>query len=240
LVTIRVIDTDIEHPYFVTAADEAIAWAREKDLVDDTLHFYRRDPPGISLGYFKKVEEDVNIPQCQDSGVILVRRTSGGGTIFTDKNQLIYGLVTGKKFGNSIEDSFKNVCSVLVKALRSFDCAVEYKPPNDIILNGKKVSGNAQTIRNKVVLMHGTIILDMDIELMGRVLKNKKPGYVSSIKAETGITIPIPDLKDAVIRSFSDQFGLELILSSLIPEEKLKISELIKDKYSSKEWNFKR
>ena len=55
----------------------------------DTLHFYRRDPPGVSVGYFKKVEEDVDLEKCRERGVVVVRRTSGGGTIFTDSNQLI-------------------------------------------------------------------------------------------------------------------------------------------------------
>jgi len=72
------------HPFYVTALDEAIADARKNNVVPDTLHFYRREPPGISVGYFQTVK-DIDLELCRKHNVVVVRRTSGGGTIYTDK-----------------------------------------------------------------------------------------------------------------------------------------------------------
>lgn len=234
------IDTDIEHPFFVTAADEAIATALAKGKVKDTLHFYRRDPPGISIGYFRRVSEDVDLKRCSEEGVVVLRRTSGGGTIFTDKNQLIYGLATGKRLGGTVEDSFKVVCTALVKALITLGVEAEYKPPNDIVVNGKKISGSAQSLKDNVTLMHGTVILDLDTGLMSRVLKEKKPGYVSSVKHETGLSLDVGELKQAIVKELSAVLNTQFLEAGLSEYENNLTRELIKNKYSSDEWNLKR
>jgi lipoate-protein ligase A len=204
------------------------------------LHFYRRDPPGISLGYFKKIEEDVDLRECSERGVVVVRRTSGGGTIFTDKHTLIYGLVTGRKLGRTVEDSFKVVCGAIVKALGSLGIESSYKPPNDITVNGKKVSGSAQILKENVMLMHGTVILDMDTELMGAVLKEKKPGYVSSIKQETGKDIRVEDMKKCLTETIMDALNSDFSYGELSEYENKLIEELIQNKYGRDEWNLKR
>ena len=214
--------------------------ARGEGLVGDTLHFYRRDPPGISVGYFKKVHEDVDLVECTKRGVVVVRRTSGGGTIFTDRNQLIYGLVTGKRLAATVEESFKVVCLSIVRTLAFFGVDASYKPPNDIIVNGKKVSGSAQTLKEQVMLMHGTVILDLDTELMGAVLKEKRSGYVSSIKKETGLDIPLEELKKRIVKDLMDTLKEDHGQGSLTEYENQLIEELIQNKYGSDEWNLKR
>jgi len=214
--------------------------ARGQDKVGDTLHFYRRDPPGVSLGYFKKINEDVDIEHCREKGVVVVRRTSGGGSIFTDKDVLIYGLITGKHLGASVEDSFRIVCKAMISALEGLGIRPEFKPPNDILLNGKKISGNAQTIKNKVVLIHGTIILDMDMDLMRYVLKEKKTDNVSSILLETGKSIPLDELKEGFVNAIAKTLGDEPRYGELTEYENLLIEELIRNKYGKDEWNLKR
>ena len=170
----------------------------------------------------------------------MVRRTSGGGTIFTDKGQLIYGLVTGKNLGKDIEGSFKEMCTVIIDALSSFGIESGYKPPNDIILNGKKISGNALIMRDKAVLMHGTLIRELDSQLMSQVLKDRKPGHVSSIKAECGFAPAMDDLKDAIRMSFEKRVGVELVSGQLTDFEHTEIERLIKERYGCDEWNYKR
>lgn len=236
----RVVDTDLEHPYFVTAADEAIARSRGEGIVPDTLHFYRRDPAGISVGYFQVVKKDVDVEACRREGVVIVRRTSGGGTIYTDKGQLIYGIATGKRLGRSIEEAFKLICGLIITVLGSNGIEAEYKPPNDILVNGKKISGNAQTIKDNVTLQHGTIILDMDTEKMAKVLREKKPGYVSSVKAETGIHIDITRFKTEFTETLAKTLGEEFVPGELVTQERELIDKLIAEKYGNDSWNFKR
>lgn len=209
-------------------------------MVPDTLHFYGREPPGISVGYFKKIEEDLYLDRCKERGVVVVRRTSGGGTIFTDKGQLIYGLITEKHIGDGIEGSFRVMCKIIIDALSRFGISAVYKAPNDIVVNGKKVSGNAQTVRDKAVLMHGTIIMDLDTQLMSYVLKERKPGYVSSLRQECGHAPTLDEMKAALADSFKKSIGEELETSSLTDFEISEIERLIRERYGCDEWNLKR
>jgi lipoate---protein ligase len=180
------------------------------------------------------------VDRCKEKGVIIVRRTSGGGTIFTDKGQLIYGLITKKRIGSGIADTFKMICEAIVKTLAEFDVKAEYKPPNDIVLNGKKISGNAQSLKDKAFLIHGTIILDIDTELMDYVLKNKKPGYVSSIKRECGCDLDLGELKSKLSESFKYVLDEETIKGEFTGIERNSIDRLISERYAKDDWNFKR
>jgi lipoate-protein ligase A len=237
----RLIDTDIGHPYYVTAAEEAICTARSKDLVPDTIHFYRREPPGVSVGYFKKVEEDVNVEACQINGVVIVRRLTGGGTIFTDKNQLIYSIITKRPLGVRVEDTFKIVCNALIKVLRNHNINGIFKPPNDILLNGKKISGSAQTIKKDVAMLHGTILLGTDLELMSKVLRKSDIDFVTTIEHELGKQIPsIDEIKNDLIVYFEELFKTEITKNKLTPIEKEMINNLLKEKYNMQNWNLKR
>ncbi|MHA1989087.1 MAG: lipoate--protein ligase family protein [Promethearchaeota archaeon] len=236
----RVIDTDLEHPFYVTAADEALALSCSMKDGMDTLHFYRREPSGISVGYFEKVEDNVNIDECKKLGIKIVRRTSAGGSIYTDRNQLIYSLITRKPLGKNIEVTFELVCNCLIEALFELGIDATYKPPNDILINGKKVSGSAQVKKRNVYLIHGTMILALENNTLERVLKNHKPGYTSSIQAECGFMPEIDSLKIAIRNAFSAKFNIRYQVGDFTDSEKKIIQELVENKYSTQKWNFKR
>lgn len=237
----RLIDTDLGDPYYVTAAEEAICSARAKSQVPDTLHFYRRDPPGISVGYFRKIEDDIDVERANKNNIRIVRRMTGGGTIFTDKNQLIYSIITKNQLGAGVEATFKVVCNAIIDALEKFNIRAEYKPPNDILLNGKKISGSAQTLKKDVVLLHGTILVATDLKLMNKILKRPNSEHVTTLKNELGGSVPsIPAIKNALIDTFKNTFNTNIKPGELIEFETKLIDKLKTSKYGSDDWNYKR
>ncbi len=236
----RIIDTDLDHPYYVTAADEALAISCGEYGGPPTLHFYRREPPGISVGYFRKVEEDVDIEKCKKYGIEIVRRSSGGGSIYTDKNQLILGLITNHRLGPDVEATFKIICQCLTNALDNIGIKAEFKSPNDIMINGKKISGSAQVKKKNAYIYHSTIILDTNEDIISQVLKNHKPGYITSIQQECRYIPDITILKSSIIKSFQDKFLNKFQPGGFSSFEKQLIQTLIKNKYSKEAWNFKR
>ena len=238
----RLIDTDIANPYYVTAADEEISRARKENKIQNTLHFYRRNPATVSVGRSRKIHDDINLDECIKNNVNIVRRTSGGGTIFTDKECLIYSLIFDSEDTElkSSQEIFENICNLLVTSLRRFNINSVYKPPNDILLNGKKISGSAQIKKENIVLMQGTFLIDTDLELMGKVLKSSKNVKVSTIRREMGLTPSMKDIKEELKKEFELYFDTKIEKTKFTTYENYLIDKLLKERYQNDSWNFMR
>src|SRR4030066_2309344 len=107
----RLVDSGLVPPPESVALDEAILEAPMPGLVPDSLHFYRRSTPMTSGGYFQRIEESVDLEECRRRGIAIVRRKSGGSSIYTDQGQLIYGLVLHEQeVSKDRADTFKVIC----------------------------------------------------------------------------------------------------------------------------------
>ena len=182
----------------------------------------------------------MNIEKCDELGIKIVRRTSAGGSIYTDKDQLIFGLITPHALGSDVEDTFKKVCGGIINALAELDIPSKFKEPNDITINEKKISGSAQVKKKYAYIIHSTVILALDDDIVDQLLKNAKPGYTSSIQHEMGFKPDIDLVKTAIKTAFHKTFGVSFKNGQFSRSEKILIDDLIKNKYSSKAWNFKR
>jgi lipoate-protein ligase A len=134
--------------------------------------------------------------------------------------------------------------------LKYIDVESEFKPVNDIIAGGKKISGNAQTRRHGVVLQHGTILVDTDIHRMFEVLRVSEAKIsdklikavedrVTNIRRYLDTDISFQEVHDALVRGFEETFDIELVSGKLTREENDYVKQLY-DKYTSKEWVFQR
>lgn len=241
----RLVDTDLAPPSYTAACDEAIVNARHKNIVPNTLHFYRRDRPTVSLGYFEKLEEAVNMDVVRERGVEIVRRMSGGSAIFTDSGQLIYSVILDKEFvPDDPNETYDIVCSAVIRGLRNLGVKPKFKPVNDILVNGKKISGSAQKRQWNVVMQHGTIIIDTDFDLMFSVLKGVKKVRgkegMTSLKEATGRDIPFDKVKEAITTGFSNVFSAVIKTGSLTHYEERLIESLVEEKYGRPEYTVKR
>jgi lipoate-protein ligase A len=128
----------------------------------------------------------------------------------------------------------------LIEALDQFGITAEFKPPNDLVVNSKKISGSAQAKKKNAYIIHSTIILRLDPEIINGVLKNPYPSYTSSIEHECGEVLDVNDLKTAIKNAFQKQFGIEFQNDDFSKLEKELIYKLMKNKYRTQEWTFKR
>jgi lipoate-protein ligase A len=172
--------------------------------------------------------------------VKIVRRTTGGGTIYTDKYCLIYSLVfdKGNKDLKPSREIFENVCKSIVNTLKKFDIQTIYKAPNDILLNKKKISGSAQIKKDNIVLIHGTLIIDTNLELMNILLKKFK--NVSTIRREIGYSPFIKDIKDELKKEFEIYFNTNFKKTTFSSYESNLIDKLLRERYLNDAWNFMR
>lgn len=230
------------------AIDEAIMQSGQP-----TLRLFGWYPPAVSIGFFQGIEQEVDLEKCKNLGVDVIRRITGGGAVFHDQ-EITYSFFVDESYGlvsRDIMDSYKQICGGIVSGLRKLGLEAEFKPINDIIVNGKKISGNAQTRKNGIVLQHGTILSDVNPERMFSVLKvpNEKikdkmieavENRVTSLKKELGGEPDESYIQQVLISGFKESLGLNLIPWELMESEKKAADELYETKYSTRKWNFMR
>lgn len=237
------------------AIDEAILNARIAKRVPNTLRFYRWDPSTASIGRNQSVKDEVDVEAAQHFGVDVVRRISGGGAVFHDRDrEITYSVVIAEsdfreQFGNLKNvEVFHKITEGIVQALEKLsiqpDLGVIHCPA--IFIQGKKISGNAQARKKGVILQHGTILLDVDAELMYTILKTPqgvpKARMVRSVRAKvTGIQQYIQNftlelMGKSLKEGFEESFGIRLEEGELTQWEKEEVNRLARERYNNPEW----
>jgi len=233
--------------------DEAILIHMSKNKVLSTIRLYGWIPPAVSIGYFQSLEDEVDLKKCNEFGVDYIRRITGGGAVFHEK-EVTYSCVlpiNNPLMPTDILGSYKKICAGLVKGLSHLGIESSFVPLNDIISNNKKISGNAQTRKFHTILQHGTILIDTDVDKMFSLLKVPSEKLrdkmikhvkerVTSINAILGKEVNFDKVCDALAKGFKEEFNVELIKGKLT-ESELKLAEKIaKERYKNREWNHKR
>jgi len=253
--TWRLVGLDVYDGYMNMAIDEAILRRKSAGLAPNTLRFYRWKPSAVSIGYFQTVEQEVNLNYCRRRGVDVVRRNTGGGAVFHDYDgELTYSLIVSrgeKRIPNDISESYKIICGGIVVGLDRLGVGAEFKPINDIVVDGRKISGNAQTRRRGVVLQHGTVLLKVDVGTMFRALKisgekisdkaiKSVEERVTSLSRELERDVSFDELFEALKYGFEKALGVEFLEAKLDDDELKLAADLREGKYKTDWWNFSR
>lgn len=239
---LRLIDSGYCHPLYTVALEEAILESCAKGLMPPTLHLYVRDRPTVSLGYFEKVETAVDMMSLLKEDIFLVRRMSGGSTIFTDQGQLIFSLTIDQGALPKPEEAYALTCGVLISALKALGLEAEHKPPNDVICKGKKVSGSAQTRKQGMIMVHGTILIDTDLDRMMRVLRPRQDkrsrgrAEMTCLSEVLGRPVEMADVKSALVQAFSAELEQRAVPIPVNEREKVRVKQLIEEKYGKEEF----
>jgi len=149
--------------------DDLLLRAHSSGDVPDTVCVYSRTVPAVSLGRSSVAEECVDLGYAERNGIMIVRRVSGGSAIFSDAHQMTYAAVF-RDDGSSREEIFKRLCNCIIGALAHMGIQGEHKPVNDVLVNGRKISGSAQRRFRGSILQHGTLIVADNRNMMESVL----------------------------------------------------------------------
>jgi lipoate-protein ligase A len=168
---------------------------------------------------------------------------SGGGTIYTDSNCLEYSVVVDQGYPEiprDLEGSFRVICTGIITALKKLGIDSYYKPVNDVLIVGRKISGSAQR-RRRILLQHGTLLLDTDIESMSKALKVGDKGVakfqekLTTIRREAKRSVTVKEVSEALKMGFEETLSIKLVKGKLIHWEDIRVKELA-DKYRSSSW----
>lgn len=250
----RLLDLMTSDCYTQMAIDEAVAFARGKGHSQNTIRLYRWKPSAVSVGYFQSVDDEVDLEACKKIGIDVIRRISGGGAVFHDYDgEITYSLVAQEsdpRIPRDISESYELICGSIIEAMRLLGLKAEFKPINDILVAGKKISGNAQTRRYGSVLQHGTILIDFDAKKMFTALKVSKEKIsdkmirqaeerVTTIRRELNRNVDFIEVRDALVSAFETELDIQLAPGTLTSEENQLVQQF-RRRYASVEWIFKR
>ncbi len=219
-----------------------------------TLRFYEWRPSAVSIGYFQGVEQEVDVDACRAKGVDVVRRLTGGGAVYHDREgEVTYSLIVPESYPgipHKVLESYGVLCAGVVKGLAKLGLPAVFRPINDILVNGKKISGNAQTRRFGGILQHGTILYTVDPALMFSLLKvpNEKlrDKIIAGVEERvTSITRELGPVDKAVIvraltAGFAEALAIELVEGELREEELILATRLRTERYGDTVWTHKR
>ncbi len=249
----RFLDTGSHDAFTNMAMDRAILEAHRTGLVPPTVRVYGWTPSAISIGYFQGMTEEVDVQACQQHGVDCVRRITGGGAVFHDK-ELTYSIVIAEshpKIPRNILESYGRICGALVRGLGGLSIASSFAPINDIVVGSQKISGNAQTRKQGIVLQHGTILLDVDVETMFTLLKVPSEKIkdkmiadarqrVTSCSRILGRPISFKEVAANLRRGFEEEFSIRLDDGALIEEEREWTTKFREECFRQAAWNYRR
>ncbi len=246
---LRVINFETDDPYFNIALEESLAYNRFYGLIPDTLRIWK-NKDSIILGYSNDAKKHVKISEAEKNGIPIIRRFTGGGAVYLDSGCLIYSLAIKRGGGVDIGCMLENLLRGTIIALQKLGFHPTTKNFTDITIKGFKVSGNSAYIRKEGLFLHGTILINSDVDKIYRFLKippdnvnenldpvkYKVTNILSLLDAET--TISFSDIINAIIEGYSEALKVTPYNAQLTKTE-MKIAQTLHDeKYIKYEWNF--
>ena len=242
----------VDDAFMSMAIDEALLKLNAEGKSSNTVRFWRWLPSTVSIGCFQSVEREVDLGVARKYGVDVVRRITGGGAVFHDYGgELTYSVVCRQgDVPDDIIESYRLICGGLVRGFERLGLHAEFKPVNDVQVNGKKISGSAQTRRWGSVLQHGTVLISPDVRRMFELLKVSPEKIsdkfiasvferVTTVELELGRKPSFEEVREAMSKGFSESLGVELVSGGLTDEE-LELAQNLRSKYASDEWLRKR
>jgi lipoate-protein ligase A len=222
----------------------------EPDSKDASYHFaveeYLTEAPGwdepavmlwqtdktVMIGSNQVARAEISEAACALSGVKVVRRRSGGGTIFTDPGTLLYSVIL--PFSDKDDAGViirKQVADPIVSALRAMGIPAKLEGRNDILVSGRKVSGLAQFVNNGMICSHGSLLYDADLDLLTRVL-DVDPEKIRS-KSLRSVRSRVTNLKEYMTNPLTTQDFFQSLKKYLFETNSLTEYRLSEDEHLS-------
>ncbi|HOO43859.1 MAG TPA: biotin/lipoate A/B protein ligase family protein [Bacillota bacterium] len=234
---------DTLDPYLNLATEEVLL--KDASITEDLLILWQSSPAFV-LGRNQNPFLEINPSHMTDS-IPVIRRISGGGTIYEDLGTLNFSIITND-YKNNI-NNYNYFLEPVIIALKTLGLDVRLKPKSDLILDDKKISGNAQSFKNNRLLHHGTLLYDTDLNVIYEALVNYKQSFkgthvtsnkqsVTNLKEHLASQVTMESVLEALVNAFTHSLGISKTPYLLTDEVKNIIHQTATEKYHSWEWNF--
>ncbi len=250
------------------ATDEALLQWHSKGEIPPTIRFYGWNRPSLSVGYFQDIKKTIDLTGIEKHQCELVRRLTGGSAVLHDK-EITYSIIVSEKHHKippSVNEAYYVLSQGLLEGYHLLGVPADFAIPErelkrdrsavcfekpaiyEMVVDKKKISGNAQTRKQGVLLQHGSIPFEFDADMLFDLFlfsseekrQRQKLAFASkatSINDITGRSHTYEDMRDAFLRGFQDSLQIETEIMTLTNEQKQYIDYLATTKYRAKIWN---
>lgn len=235
-------DVSFKDPKENILYDDVLLDLAEQGKTSEVLRFWESTTYFVVLGRIGRIQDDVDLKMAGKDHILILRRSSGGGTVLQGKGCFNYSLVLSKEDRREIRDlrqSYQFILSKVIDALGLLGIQAVFQPISDIALmeNHKKVSGNAQKRARKFILHHGTLLYDFDLRKIERYLKmpQSTPVYRQGrphTEFLANLCVPLKDIKDV----FRKVFKTNASQQTLNAQEKECLDSFLKTKQTTVEF----
>jgi lipoate-protein ligase A len=179
------------NPYTNLATEEYLL----KNSPSDIFMLWRSQP-AVIVGKHQNAMAEINYHFVRENGIPVIRRLSGGGTVYHDLGNLNYTFIMNGTEGNLV--NFRRFAQPIIDVLHGVGVDARLEGKNDLRVNGKKISGNAEHVYKNRVLHHGTLLVESNLVNLGMALKAPTNRY--SDRAVQSIRSVVANLNDYLDR----------------------------------------
>ncbi|MFV9510200.1 lipoate--protein ligase family protein [Tepidibacillus sp. LV47] len=272
----RFIDFEYHTPGFNMALDEALLEWHSQKLFPPTIRFYGWDPATLSIGYFQKIYQEINIEKVKEHGLGLVRRLTGGRAVLHDQ-ELTYSVIVSEdhpKMPKTVTEAYREISKGLLYGFQELGLNAYFSIPEteeekenlkrprssvcfdapswyELVLEGKKVAGSAQTRQKGVILQHGSILIDLDEdklfdlflypnEQVRRRMQRNFANKAVTIQEVAKRKVTLEEVREAFKKGFEQGLNIQLEPYTLTKDEIQYVEQLAKNKYENDAWTLSR
>ena len=269
------INTGNQDPYYNMAMDEALLNFVSRGEIDPVIRFYTWNPATLSIGYFQRLQKEIDIEKVNKKGFGLGRRQTGGRGVLHDK-ELTYSVIVPESHPNmpsTITEAYRVISQGLLEGFKNLGFETYFAVPRskeereklkqprssvcfdapswyELVVEGRKIAGSAQTRQKGVILQHGSILQDIDIDELfdmfifknDRLKAKMKEAFVEKAVAINDISdthITLSEMEKAFEEGFKTGLNIEFKPLELSEQQLAEVKEL-EEKYRSDDWMFRK
>lgn len=269
------IDSGFCNPAYNMALDEMLLQWHSEGKIPPVVRFYGWKPAALSLGYFQKTKGKIDVNAVRRHGFGLVRRPTGGRAVLHD-DELTYSVIVSERHPSmpaSVTEAYRVISSGLLHGFRELGISASFSIPDEqlrqqlksthsavcfdepswyeLIVDGKKAAGSAQTRQKGVILQHGSIPLTINEDVLfdlfiypnDRVRERARRSFNEKAVAINRILpspVTLEEVKKAFYNGFAKGFGVELAPQKLDSEQIRAVNERAASRYEDDAWTFSR